>query len=508
MPDEVVTDVDPLAQRSLLGKVLDERDAAVAEYREFALPILAEARAFTADETVENARMEANVQALEARVDAVHAEVKRDKQIAKARRDAGLDIADDATITVNAEPRTYGEGSPNSYFADLCRVSPHLSSPDAAEAAARLARHASEVAVDIRTNPTAPESQRAKRQVQEAYRTSNGATARSALREMEVRADRASAAPELRTGMDTGAASGGSFVTPQYFVSDYAPYRQFGRVFIDQSNKQALPDYGMTVYIPSLSGPAGVGSQANQNSGIEEEDPTAGYLSNNLTTLAGQVTVSQQLLDRAGPNFAFDKMVFDQLQRAYAAQVDLYVIQQALANAGTVTAGSTYSTPYLYNKIGQAKAATVDAAGVVLPATHIFATPVRWESVAASTDTNGKPYVQPDYAGVFQALAAGGAGKPVPEGDTGYRVAGLPVFEDGNIPQVTGQPTQDQVIVAHMPEVWTWEGDLVPRVIPQTFAQNLSVLLQVYAYVTTIVRYPLAVQTIFGSTQVTPTFGG
>jgi hypothetical protein len=47
-----------------------------------------------------------------------------------------------------------------------------------------------------------------------------------------------------------------------------------------------------------------------------------------------------------------------------------------------------------------------------------------------------------------------------------------------------------------MPEVWVWEGDLVPRTIPQTYAQDLAVLLQLYAYVTCIVRYPLAVQTI------------
>jgi hypothetical protein len=78
---------------------------------------------------------------------------------------------------------------------------------------------------------------------------------------------------------------------------------------------------------------------------------------------------------------------------------------------------------------------------------------------------------------------------------------GLPVFEDGNIPVAS---TYNRVVVAHMPEVWFWEGDLVSRVIPQTYAQNLSVLLQIYAYVGSIVRYPLAVQSISSSYTGTP----
>jgi hypothetical protein len=76
---------DAQNQRSLLAKVLDERDDAVARYREFALPILGEARAFTPKEIRQNRKLENEVQVLEERVDAVYAEVRRDRQIEKAR---------------------------------------------------------------------------------------------------------------------------------------------------------------------------------------------------------------------------------------------------------------------------------------------------------------------------------------------------------------------------------------------------------------------------------------
>jgi hypothetical protein len=186
------------------------------------------------------------------------------------------------------------------------------------------------------------------------------------------------------------------------------------------------------------------------------------------------------------------------------------VLTTALATAGTIGATTSnynpageaasssnpFFTAYAARKVGQAKAATVNGAGTVLPATHAFFTPTRWEYIASDTDQNGRPFVQPSYSGVFQAIAAGSSGKPVVEGDTGYTFGGLNVFEDGNIPNQSVASPFDQTIVAHMPEVWVWEGDLVPRTIPQTYAQDLAVLLQLYAYVTCIVRYPLAVQTI------------
>jgi HK97 family phage major capsid protein len=479
--------------RDRITALADEHDVASKRYvdmRDAQEKLLAtENRALTDDEKTERASAKEDRDALAERISELRDERAQAKSVAEARRDAGLDEEIDASgnghASVVSEPRTYGPGSPNSYFADFVRTnSPGFKGAD--EARVRMSKHATEVSSEVRKG--SDEGKRARYAIQESHR--GGSPSDIGYAQSELR-DRFEA--ETRAGMDTGSTSGGSFVTPQYFVSDYAAYRQFGRIFVDAANKQALPDYGMEVYIPAVSNAAGVASQSSQNTGIDEQDPTALYLSSALNTLAGQVTVSQQLLDRAGPNFAFDKMVFDQLNRAYAVAVDQYVLTQSIATAGTITATTSFTVPYAFQKIGQSKAATVDAAGTVLPATHAFFTPARWEYISTESNTNGAPYVQPNYAGVFQAIAAGSAGMPIAEGDTGYKISGLPVFEDGNIPL---QSTVDQTIVAHMPEVWVWEGDLVPRTIPQTYAQDLSVLLQLYAYVTCIVRYPLAVQAI------------
>ena len=501
-------------QINALATDFDAADKAYSEIRTAQEAVVAE-RALTEDENAERATAKEKRDAIADRIQEMRDDRARTKSVKEARRDAGMDLGDDADPTVRSEPTVYGEGSPNSFFADFVRSrDPQWKGHD--EARKRMAQYATEVSADIRKNPNGPEALRARTTVLDSYRENGSRGADAALNELRTRAD-----AETRA-MDTGSTSGGSFVTPQYFVSDYAAYRQFGRPFVDAANKQSLPDYGMEVYIPAVSNAAGVGSQNSQNTGIDETDPTALYLSSALNTLAGQVTVSQQLLDRAGPNFAFDKMVFDQLNRAYAVSADQYVLTQAIATAGTITAtASTFAAngvlppansassnnasfaPYAFSKVGQAKAATVNGAGTVLPATHAFFTPSRWEYLATETNQNGQPFVQPNYAGVFQAIAAGSAGQPMVEGDTGYKLSGLSVFEDGNIPNQSVASPYDQTIVAHMPEVWVWEGDLVPRTIPQTYAQDLSVLLQLYAYITCIVRYPLAVQTITWATNVT-----
>lgn len=460
-----------------LRKALEERDAAAKAYEDFVDPIIDEKRELTDDEKSRRKSLRGTVRKLDERI----AELEDEAQRSEALQAARARIA--STVIVRSEPRTYGEDSPNSYVADFVRASSNQWK-DHEGAVARLARHSREVAVEMVSGSA--EGKRARAAVLDAHRTENGMDARDAVRALEERA-----------GMDTTAASGGSFVTPQYFVADYAAFRQFGRTFADEANKQALPDYGMTIYLPALSQPAGVAAQVGQNQGITESDPDASYLSANLTTNAGQVTISQQLLDRAGPNFQFDKMVFDQLHRAYDLTLDSFVLAQALASAGSVT--YTDASPTLakqLSKAANARANIADTAGVVLPATHTFFHPVNWEWATAQVDANGRALVTPNWAGAFASLGAGGDGTPVAEGDTGYKAGGTRVFTDANIPTSGGD---NQIVVAHMPEVWFWEGDLVPRVIPQTYAQNLSVLLQVYSYVACIVRYPKAVQTVTGT---------
>ena len=472
----------------ILRDLFAKRDAAFTDYDYVASVYRSAASEGSVPEeyTNEYQARKAAIEAIDERILEVEAEEARAREINEARKRAGIDI-EIPNVSVN-EPRTYGPGSPNSYFADFVRSSDR-NFKGHREACLRLDQWSAEVAGEMR-DPNSAEGKRAIEVVKNTNREADPRVAAEAI-------DRARSftASEVRNGMDTTSGSGGSFVTPQYFVSEYAPFRNFGRVFADQANKQDLPDYGMTIYLPHVTGAAAVSAQGTQNSGVAETDPTAGYLSTSLTTNAGQVTVSQQLLDRAGPNFAFDKMVFDQLQRAYNATLDIYVLTQALANAGTLSL-SSFTPQTFRSKVAGAKAAIKDTNGTVLPATHIFAPTANWEWITAQTDsTSGRPAFPESVNGPFNAFGSGDPA-PVAEGYSGYKVAGLPVFEDANIPTAS---SNNQVLVTNMDEVWFWEGDLVTRTVPQTYANNLSVLLQVYAYVGCIVPYSAAVQAIQGA---------
>src|ERR1019366_4343333 len=199
----------------------------------------------------------------------------------------------------------------------------------------------------------------------------------------------------------------------------------------------------------------------------------------------------------------------------YAPKVDTYALQQALAGAGsqpwTGSSGAfdlttTSGSGGFYGQVSKAKAAIRTTAGTVLNATHLFLTPQIWEYIAATADSTGRPLVAPNYAGVMNAAAAGSQDGDVGiEGVTAYRLAGLPAFTDANIPSI-GTTSESQAIVGDLNEVYVYEGAVVPRVIPQTYANQLSTLLQIYSYLAVVVRYPLGVVSIFGTPFATPTY--
>jgi HK97 family phage major capsid protein len=477
-----------------IKEMIEARDALVAELDALEAPWLVEdveARSVPSDEDVTKAEeLRGRITESDEAILRVDADMRRRAAVDEARTRLLVPVGDGV---VRSEARTYSPVNPqNSFFADKCwEALP--SDPHYRDALARLEQHGKEVVRD--SIHDSEERARVARSLKEGYRKDES-RARMAASDLESRS------MELRAGMDTTAGSGGSFVTPQYFVSDYAPYRQYERVFADLTNKQDLPDYGMTIFLPHVTGPAAVATQATQNQGVSETDPTAGYLSASLVTEAGQVTISQQLLDRAGPGIQFDKIVFDQLQRNYAQQIDAAVLVAALASAGAVTnsntgASGTNVVQSLMSDVGKAIQAIETTQGTVLAPTHVFTTPTEWAFLETQLDSTGRPIVAAGYQGLYNAAAAASGKENVAtSGDTNFQLLSLPVFKDANIP-VSGANTQ--VIVADMAEVWFWEGPLVPRTIPQTFAQNLSVLLQLYSYNAVIVRYPSAVQAVTGA---------
>lgn len=519
-----------MAEATALKDALEQRDKLTAELRTLTHDAESgeELETLTPENEARTSEILEEVRKLDEGIARETAQVKQVRLIEEARAAVAGGSTQDGTTNVQvvSEEMVYGCNehyrSDNSWWGDQITLSRGEMDPFYHEARERLLKWGHQVEVEVANRSDF--GRKAVEQFREQFRDRDGMRARRVLEEISRRG-RASLdakdSAELRTGIGTGggptvsATSGASsFITPA-FVGPYVPYRQYGRAFADQCEKPQMPDFGMAIYKPVVTGPAGFGSFTEVSGTVTEVDPTAGYLAGTLGIYAGQVELSQAVLDRTAPNYRFDLMVQDQIERKEAPVLDTYVITQALTGATAIPYTASFAvsstsgvTSSLYGHVSQAKATMRKAAGAVLNPTHVWLDPARWEVVAGWGDANGRPVTVPDYAGPYNALAAGSAdGDAGIEGATGYRFNGLRSFTDANLPTTGGTAAYDQVIVTCQNEIEYYEGNAYNRILPQTLASNLLTIVQRYRYVATIVNYAAAVQPIQGAAFVAPTWG-
>lgn len=518
----------------ILGALLEERDAKSGELQKLTEGLEARVAAWRDEsedtrgtEPAHTDDEEVSLKTLTTEIREVDDRIKEEKEAEETRkliseaRALVVPVEERSNIESVKEPMVYGPDSPNSYIADFVRWHGGTQWRDHDGAGKRMAQWSHQNEREIALDERSDKGRAALTQLREQYRELNPTLAAAALTEARERGRASLEDKEQRTGIGTGggatASAGGgggaAFVTPVFDVKDYAPYREYGRAFADACYKRPLPPYGMEVYIPQVTSGAEVAKQTESGQ-VAEKIVGAGYLSGGLETIAGQAIVSQQLIDRSGPDFSFDEMIFDQLERNYANVFDTYVLNKALATA-TQQSWSGESGAFIlvakeaaggfYGQVAKAKKSVRTTKGTVLKPTHLFTTASRWDYMTAFADPNGRLQVVPNYAGPYNAVAAGGDGDNGIEGATGVKLQGLPVYNDENIP-TNGTTGQDQAIVGCLDEVWVYEGPKTPRVIPQTLAQNLQVLLDLYSYATAIVRYPAAVVAINGTAMKEPAY--
>jgi hypothetical protein len=371
-------------------------------------------------------------------------------------------------VDVRSEPRLYGPAHPeNSFWQDhaLRAVPGQRGSSEAAE---RLTRHSIEVDGEIRAG------------------TREGRRCMEAIREQTRGENRA---------LSSATGSSGAFVTPVYEVDEWAAYRTPVKSFTNQTTNLPLPEYGLSVNLPSFTGTTTV-SQQTENSGVSEGDPSGSNLSTTLVTQSGQVTISQQLFDRGGmTGLAFDLIVGQQLMWQLNTQIDTYVVTQALANAGTVIDAS-YSMANFYADIAKGREQLTDTNGVRMAATHVFSTSDLFGYITRQLDSESRPVVTPDST----ALATV-ADDPDWDSWTGIHLPGaLRWYTDDNIP-VSGSNTQ--ILVARPQEIYTFDGQHIAFAFPETEATSLSVVVGLRAYVGAVVRFPKAIAAITGNAYPT-----
>jgi HK97 family phage major capsid protein len=215
-----------------------------------------------------------------------------------------------------------------------------------------------------------------------------------------------------------------------------------------------------------------------------------------------------------------DDVILSDLAAAYAAQYNTLILNgsgtggnptgimtlagtNAVDFSATITAPATWASTF-YSKIAGAIQAV--HTNRFLPPDTIIMHPVRWAYLVAQTDTQGRPLVLP-AANAYNPAATNG--EVASQGYVGT-LLGLPVYVDALIPTnlTAGAGTnEDAVIVARMADLMAWEGNVKAEAFPQTYANQLSVFIRLYNYMSfQPARYPKSISVVTGKNLGAPTF--
>ena len=340
------------------------------------------------------------------------------------------------------EPATYQKGDTRvSYMQDLIKLSLNLDSTG--EARSRLMRHAQDVA-------ELPEY------------------------------------AEYRDLSRVDGSGGYAGVPPAWLMDQYIELARPGRAFANLVQRQPLPGGTDSINIPKILTGTAVGIQTADNVPVAEVDLTDTFINAPVRTISGQQGVAIQLIDQSP--IAFDDVIFRDLVAAHAAQTDQQVISGTGVNGQVVGVNQTPG-------IGTIGASSVDIKGVYSAIANAVQTihstrflrpevivmhPRRWGWFLSLLDASQRPL----FLGTANApMNVAGVLTDVASQQVVGSMHGLPVVTDQNIPvdQGTGN-NEDPVFVLRPSDLVLWEGGIRARVMPETRATTLTVLLQIFSY--------------------------
>ena len=303
---------------------------------------------------------------------------------------------------------------------------------------------------------------------------------------------------ETETRDMTAAGGGAGYIPPVYLSALAAPLARAGGPLLNNLPKAPLPASGTSFTVPRVTTGGAVAVQTEGNS-VNEQDLVTSQLTTNVRTIAGQVDISQQLLDRSDP--AFDTVIASDLAGAYVSEFDRQLINglsassehTGLLNVGSInTVTLTASTPTATDFLPKIyKAIEEVASGRYQFPTHIVMHPRRAAFLAAGLSTSSPLFQQ---GGLMQAVGTQ---------DTGVvgTIAGLPVIIDANMPTTLGSGTdEDAILVIHAPDLRVMEGQTRFRVLDAPLSDTLEVRLQLFGYSAFLSgRYPEGICKITGT---------
>jgi HK97 family phage major capsid protein len=445
---------------SYVDKVIERRDAVKAEMDAVLEAVAAENRTdLTAEETEKVDALVEESRSLDAKIEKLTAQAVADAKAAEARSVVAEALPKVSTSIVREE-RTYRPDGGASFVRDAFNAQVRGDFG----ASERLARHMKEESVE-------------------------------------------------RRDVDTSNFAG--LVVPAYLTELAAPLARAGRPTADfATNKMPLAPSGMTLNISRMTTGSSTAVQETQNTAVSETDTDDTLLTVDVRTIAGQLDLSRQAIERGT---GIDTFVVADLIRSWHTTLDAQILNgsgsngqiKGIRNSGgnAVTFTSTAPTvALLYPKLADA---------LQQVQSNVFTTPTTWimhprrlAFLLAATDTSGRPVVVPT-AGGPQNVVATGAGV-AQYANSGYQLLGLPIVTDANVGTTYGTGTnQDEIYLVDAREMHLWEQPGAPFSLrfDATAPGSLTIKTVVYGYAAfTAERYAKAASIISGSGLTSPNF--
>ena len=294
--------------------------------------------------------------------------------------------------------------------------------------------------------------------------------------------------------VNTGAISG--FAPVQYLTDRYAALARASRPTANLITNVGAPTAD-TFIIPKVTTGASVAFQANESDALSTTDQVVSNITVATQTIGGTSKFTRQTIDLGQLP---DNFIFDDLARAHATAMEVFVLNGSVTNAKGILQTSSIGTtnyvdttptlPELYSSI--ASAVNSIHTNVFAQPTVIITDPFVANWAKSRSDTSGRPLVPP----VAPMNAGGSFGSLGAEGVT-FELYGLPVCVSSSVPAPSNV---HKIIVMRTVDSMIWEGPVQAEVFPDQGATTLEVVFRLFSYTAqTHARQPKNINVISGT---------
>ena len=292
----------------------------------------------------------------------------------------------------------------------------------------------------------------------------------------QIKAQRGdSDARDLVAALDVATVSENAGVVPPQYLREIIGVVDNSRPFVDSIERAALPNSGMTMYIPRITAQASV-AQTAEGVEVGSTDSTIDNLSVSVVKFSGANVVNLELIERSDPSYV-DQLI-RMLAASYAQKTDAYAAKAAVNACGS-TSGST-----IYKSIAQGIA---DSYGVMrFTPNKLMVSPtggndsIDFANLLGAVDGSNRP--------LFAAAASQNAAGLITQGSTNGSVAGLDLVVD---PNYTGDDSNVKYALVYPSAAATFYESPTLQLRTNVVA-NGQVEIGLYGFVAFANKYPTA----------------